>query len=128
MDIEPEKAFIPVDLPPEEESARASVVEPPSNQATPEPAADADMLVLTAIVNSRTYVKIYVDDNQPKEYIFRPGSRPQWMAREGFDIRVGNAGGIEFDFNGKRIKDIGKSGKVVRVRLPEGFESPLYEE
>jgi cytoskeletal protein RodZ len=86
-----------------------------------------DNYVLTGIVNLRTYIKIYVDENQPKEYIFQPGSRPQWTAREGFDILVGNAAGVEFEFNGKRIKDLGALGKVVRVKLPEDFESKFYE-
>ena len=68
-----------------------------------------------------------MDENNPKEYIFKPGSRPQWTATDGFDILVGNAAGVEFDFNGKRIKDLGGMDKVVRVRLPEDFESKLYE-
>jgi cytoskeleton protein RodZ len=74
----------------------------------------------------RTYIRIYVDDNPPKEYIFQPGSRPQWIAEKGFDILVGNAGGIEFDFNGERITDLGEIGKVIRISFPEGFESGIY--
>ena len=85
-------------------------------------------LVLKGIVNMRTWVKIYVDDNPPLEYIFQPGSRPQWTAKKGFDVLVGNAAGIEFEFNGKMIKDLGALGKVVRVRFPEDFESKLYED
>jgi len=83
-------------------------------------------LVLTGIVNMRTYIKIYVDDNPPKEYIFQAGSRPQWVAEKGFDILVGNAGGIEFDFDGERITDLGRIGKVIRISFPEGFESTVY--
>jgi cytoskeleton protein RodZ len=83
-------------------------------------------LVLTGIVTLRTYIRIYVDDNPPKEYIFQPGSRPQWIAEKGFDILVGNAGGIEFDFNGERITDLGEIGKVIRISFPEGFESEIY--
>jgi cytoskeleton protein RodZ len=83
-------------------------------------------LVLTGIVNLRTYIKIYVDDSPPKEYIFQPGSRPQWVAEKGFDILVGNAGGIEFDFNGERITDLGEIGKVIRISFPEGFKSGIY--
>lgn len=127
-DIEPEKPSIPEDLPTEQEHPRAVAIENSSSDESSEPASALDMLVLTAVVNMRTYIKIYVDDKQPKEYIFRPGSRPQWKAREGFDILVGNAGGIEFDFNGKRIKDLGGLGKVVRLRLPKEFESSIYED
>jgi cytoskeleton protein RodZ len=83
-------------------------------------------LVLTGIVNMRTYVKIYVDDNSPKEYVFRPGSRPQWTAKKGFNIILGNAAGMEFDLNGKRMKDFGKLGKVVRLSFPEDFRPNVY--
>ena len=82
---------------------------------------------LTGYVTSRTYIKIYVDHNPPKEYIFSPGSYPQWAGQEGFYIIVGNAAGIEFDFDGKRIKDLGDFGHVVRLRLPEDFDLDVDE-
>ena len=40
-----------------------------------------------------------IDGQEPKEYIFQSGARPQWKAREGFDILVGNAAGAEFEFS-----------------------------
>jgi cytoskeleton protein RodZ len=83
-------------------------------------------LVLTGIVNMITYIKIYMDDNPPKEYIFKPGSRPQWIAREGFFLIVGNAAGIEFDFNGKRTTGLGPIGKVIRISFPEDFKPVIY--
>jgi cytoskeleton protein RodZ len=100
----------------------------------PEPVVDdpalsapaANMLVLKGIVNMRTYIKIYADDNPPKEYIFRPGSRPQWVAGEGFYLVVGNAAGIEFDFNGIRTTGLGPVGKVIRISFPEDFKPEIY--
>ncbi len=90
-------------------------------------APDTKKFTLTGIVNMTTYVRIYIDDNTPREYMFRPGSRPQWTAEKGFDIIVGNAAGIEFDFNGEKITDIGEFGKVKRLNFPENFKSELYE-
>jgi len=87
-----------------------------------------ELFVLTGRVHSKTYVKIYVDHRAPKEYIFKPGSRPQWEAKEGFYVKVGNASGIEFDLNGKEYRDFGKEGDVVRLRLPENFERQILEE
>jgi cytoskeletal protein RodZ len=117
------------------EASPVSVIEPPVEQIESVPdqstqeqvAPHIDGLVLTGIVNMTTYIKIYVDNDLPKEYIFKPGSRPQWIAREGFDILVGNAAGIEFNFNGERVKNLGEIGKVIRVRFPEDFESNIYE-
>jgi len=82
---------------------------------------------LTGYVTSETYIKIYVDNEPPKEYIFSPGSYPQWVGNEGFYILVGNAAGIEFDLNGKRIKDLGDQGDVVRLRLPDSFKLNINE-
>ncbi len=87
-----------------------------------------ESFVLTGRVHSETYVKIYVDDRAPKEYMFKPGSRPQWEAKEGFYVMVGNASGIEFDLNGKVYRNLGKEGDVVRLRFPEDFERQILEE
>ena len=55
-----------------------------------------------------------------KEYLFQPGDTITWTAQEGFDILVGNAGGIDFSLNGTEIGTLGVEGKVVRVKLPKG--------
>jgi hypothetical protein len=80
------------------------------------------------MITLRTWVQIYIDEEPPKEYIFNPGETHVWRANQGFDILVGNAAGIEFDFNGEKIANLGEPAKVVRVRLPERFQSILREE
>ncbi len=110
---------IPVEKEADKVSLSASVTELP---------ADNELLVLTGRVRLETYVKIYVDDRAPKEYMFKPGRNPQWNAKEGFYVIVGNAGGIEFDLNGKEYRDLGEDGDVVRLRFPEGFERQILEE
>jgi cytoskeleton protein RodZ len=93
-----------------------------------ESAADNELLVLTGRVRLETYVKIYVDDLAPKEYMFKPGRNPQWNAKEGFYVIVGNVAGMEFDLNGIEYRDLGKNGDVVRLRFPENFERQILEE
>jgi len=80
-----------------------------------------EWLVLEGMVKSRTWIRIHIDDQQPKEYIFHPGSRIHWKARHGFNVLIGNAAGIEFEFNGKKIENLGDMGQIVRLRLPEGY-------
>jgi cytoskeleton protein RodZ len=87
-----------------------------------------ELFVLTGRVYSETYVRIYVDDQAPKEYMFKPGTRPQWEAKEGFYVMVGNASGIEFNLNGRQYSDFGKEGEVVRLRFPENFKRQILEE
>ncbi len=93
-----------------------------SAATTTDPDDTADWLILKGTVIGETWIKIYIDDQEPKEYIFHPGSMPQWKAREGFNILIGNAAGIEFDFNGKRIENLGNTGQVIKLSLPKDFE------
>jgi len=76
--------------------------------------------VLTATVNSRTWIAISIDNESSREYLFRPGETMRWTAEDSFDILIGNAGGIEFSLNGNPIGHLGTEGKVVRLKLPEG--------
>jgi cytoskeletal protein RodZ len=108
-------------------------VEPTANEpSTTEPATGTEAgearFVLTGHVNARTWIRICVDDQEPKEYIFQPGSRPQWKGMDGFNVLVGNAAGIEFDFNEKKFENLGDLGRVVRLKLPENFEGSKCEE
>jgi hypothetical protein len=76
-------------------------------------------LSLTGIVKETTWLRIAIDGKEGKEYLLQRGARPQWRAREKFYILIGNAGGIDFDLNGKRVGELGKPGQVLRVTLPK---------
>jgi len=95
--------------------ARASATETPAEDVSPE------TYELKGVVLDETWVRIQIDDAGPKEYIFQPGAKPQWKAREGFYLTVGNAAGIELELNGTKVKSLGKAGKVVKVNLPTSF-------
>jgi len=76
-------------------------------------------LSLTGIVKERTWLRITIDGKEEKEYLFQPGSRPQWRGKESFYMLIGNAAGIDFDLNGKRVGNMGKPGQVIRLTLPK---------
>jgi hypothetical protein len=99
-----------------------------SNEQEPGEVLDRTRLVLTGHVKERTWIRICVDDQEPKEYIFQPGSRPQWKGVRGFNILIGNAAGIEFDLNGETYENLGELGKVVRLKLPKDFTGSKCEE
>jgi cytoskeletal protein RodZ len=107
---------------PEKADESSFIYSPPNTTATTE------WHVLKCFVKARTWLRIHIDDQSPKEFIFEPGSRPQWKAREGFNILIGNAAGVEFDFNGKKIANLGELGQVVRLRLPETYQTPISED
>lgn len=84
--------------------------------------------ILKARIQEETYVRITIDDNDPKEYIFQPGTRHRWEAENGFDVLVGNAAGVEFEFEDKQYQNLGRRGQVVRLQFPEGFNANIPEE
>ncbi len=90
---------------------------PPEREVPPE-------LVLKAHVKERTWLRIVVDGKEPKEYIFQPGSHPEWKGEKGFELLIGNAGGIQLEFNGEEIGKVGERGEVVRLRFPRGVDDP----
>ena len=89
-------------------------------EISPEP--ETRKLILKARVREKTWVRIFVDDQDPKEYIFTPGALPEWKAKDGLELLIGNAGGISFEFNGVQLENIGNPGQVVRLSLPEGYK------
>jgi len=85
-------------------------------------------LILKARILEESYVRIYIDDKGPKEYIFRPGSRPRWEAEKGFYVLIGNAAGVEFEFEDKQYENLGRRGQVVRLQFPKEFNANIPEE
>jgi cytoskeleton protein RodZ len=112
-------------LKPEPDVVQSASQDRPSEQPGGEtPARDQQndgdgWLSLTGIVKERTWVRITIDGKEEKEYIFQPGSRPQWRGRESFYMLIGNAAGIDFDLNGKRVGNLGTPGQVIRLTLPK---------
>lgn len=92
------------------------------------PEVEVPMLTLMANVTSDTWLKISVDNQAPREYNFLPGNQPTWKASHGFDLTIGNAGGIRFELNGKTIKNLGNPGQVIRLRLPKGYRGIISEQ
>lgn len=102
------------------------------NATPPEPEISPEVtkpeLILTASVLEKTWIRVFVDGENPKEYIFNPGSNPVWRASEGFELLIGNAGGIELKLNGQEIKKLGSPGQVVHLNLPEGYIRKALED
>lgn len=82
---------------------------------------------LKAKVRESTWLKIFIDNAPPKEYLLRPGSQQVWKAGEGFEIVIGNAGGLDLEYDGKKVEPLGGSGKVVRLRLPKDYQKRSVE-
>jgi len=66
-----------------------------------------------------TWVRVQIDDGQIAEELLPTGAVREWTAARRFVLTVGNAGGLEVDFNGRRIPPLGARGAVIqRLVLP----------
>ena len=74
-------------------------------------------LIMRAI--EPTWVRVQVDDGPVAEELLQTGAVREWSAAHRFVLTVGNAGGLELDFNGRRIPPLGARGAVIqRLVLP----------
>lgn len=116
----------PFDRVVEENTAAAPKEQPAvSLPAVTRPAA-VDSLSLTMTTTDSVWMTITLDDARTLEYLFPPGRRGSWTARESFTLTMGNAGGAAFMLNGKDLGALGRPGAVVRnVRISaSNLQSP----
>lgn len=84
----------------------------------PEAAAQTPPAVLIITARQETWLRIREDGAAPYQLIMQPGERITRSASR-YALDIGNAGGLSLEFQGKIMKDLGKSGQVVHLQLPE---------
>jgi len=77
-----------------------------------------DKYLLRIETSEETWMKIIIDDQQPSEYSLYPGDHIELEATTGYNILIGNAGGVKLSLNNKPVEIAGKSGQVINVQLP----------
>jgi len=82
------------------------------------PKTDVSRQVLEVFATDTTWLLVLIDKNDPKEMLLKPGDSAKWHAKNGFSLKIGNAGGIRLVFNGKEIKKLGEKGQVINIDLP----------
>lgn len=98
--------------------------------AVPQSGSARDSLTLQAAATDTVWIQIAIDANPPVDYLFAPGTRRQWRARDRFTVTLGNAGGVQFHLNARDLGALGKRGAVLRdVELTrEALTSPVQTE
>ena len=74
------------------------------------------VLQITAIEN--TWVKLIIDNKDPKEYNLSSGEHIEVEASAGYNLLIGNARGLELKLNGDPVPIMGKTGEIVSIQLP----------
>lgn len=89
-----------------------------SDTKTETPAENPSKWVLQINALEDTWVKIIVDNQEAKEYNLRSGDQLEEQAKTGYNLLIGNAGGLEMKLNGKPVTISGKEGEVVNIEIP----------
>jgi cytoskeletal protein RodZ len=92
---------------------------PPLNQDAAVPQEKVQGYTLVVRADEVTWLRVETSEGKSEEALLKPGEEKEWTSQEGFDLRVGNAGGIRLVLNGKEVEPLGKKGEVVRIKLPK---------
>jgi cytoskeletal protein RodZ len=90
----------------------------PSDTKTGTPPETSSKLVLQIRALEDTWMKIIIDNQEPKEYNLRSGDQLEEEAANGYNLLIGNAAGLELKLNGKPLKISGKEGEIVNLQVP----------
>ena len=98
------------------ETKESKVVSEPKTNGKTETADARHRLYLEAV--EETWLKVIIDEKDPLEYLLEPGDSLDLTAKTGFNILIGNAGGVKMTYNGEPYHISGKSGQVVTAQIP----------
>jgi cytoskeletal protein RodZ len=108
----------------------AAVSTPVAEVASAEPSASATTTPLPTVPPTKTltvrlseasWLRVVIDGHNDMEGLFPSGTLKTFHGKVA-DVRIGNAGGVELDVNGKDLGKLGNSGDVVERTLPLGGE------
>ncbi len=69
----------------------------------------------------KSWVLVTMDDGQStSEVDLDQGETKTYKALKSFKLKLGNAGGVQVQFNGKPLGILGTTGQVVEIQLPPG--------
>jgi transcriptional regulator with XRE-family HTH domain len=60
-------------------------------------------LILTAIADSDTWLRVTIDEQEPQDMVLRAGQSTKWMGREHFILSIGNARATRLRLNGRDL-------------------------
>ncbi|HEX8960100.1 MAG TPA: helix-turn-helix domain-containing protein [Geobacteraceae bacterium] len=99
-------------------AAPAAIAEKDGEELRPSPAEhQVSGIVLKLKVNQDCSLNITIDDAVSQQYDLKAGDLIEWKGERVFTLDLGNAGGVEAEFNGKPLKTAGEQGQPVHLVL-----------
>ncbi len=75
--------------------------------------------VLNVVCSDASWLRVQTGEGRSEEALMKPGETREWTSQKGFDIKLGNAGGVKLVLNGRDLGTLGEKGRVVRLSLPQ---------
>ena len=101
--------------------------EPPVGRMAAQPPADAHQKrsiptaskhLLTIVAHENSWVKVVIDQGAASEHKLKAGEQLRLEAQTGFNLLIGNVGGVKLSLNDQAVTIPGKRGEVVNIHLP----------
>lgn len=96
-----------------------AAVMPAEPEAPAAAEASSPLMVLRIRAVETSWLSVADDGNPPREATLAPGDSFTVEARNHFALVIGNAGGVRLELDGRPVPLSGRSGQVVRLRLPQ---------
>ena len=74
--------------------------------------------LLKVVAREDNWIKIIRDSQKPEEFQLKAGNHLELPAESGYNILIGNAGGMDLFLNGRPVPVFGKSGQIVTMQVP----------
>jgi hypothetical protein len=107
---------------PEISAKDEQVVDKPGQQVLEAESKDkkvlSEKLSLQVTALEDTWLKVIIDDQESNEYSLKSGDRIELKAASGYDLLIGNAGGLKIVLNDTPVSIPGENGQVVTIHLP----------
>ncbi len=78
----------------------------------------AKKMLLKIVAVDTTWMRVIVDDHDPKEVTLKAEEQLKLEGKSGFSLHIGNAAGIRLFLDDKPLAVPGKKGQVVKIRIP----------
>ncbi len=75
--------------------------------------------VLSIVAMEDAWLRVETEDGKSEEVLMRPGETKKWTSKNGFNLKLGNAGGVKLVLNDRDIGTPGEKGQVLRLKLPQ---------
>jgi cytoskeletal protein RodZ len=93
-------------------------IQPPLEAAKSPPSPLGPKHRLTIAAHENSWVKVVIDQGAASEHKLKAGDRLRLEAQSGFNLLIGNVGGVKLSLDDQPVTIPGKRGEVVNIHLP----------